>query len=134
MELGFLRRLSPADRSLLEEAETIARALGATEVARVNVDFLTPYADLQADTIVVAKNARPVGPSRKATPEMRQRAAESDIVIVNHHLLCADAAVREHHLERLGLAHERIKHPLVRGREYEAAVTAIEMVNLLELL
>jgi ATP-dependent DNA helicase DinG len=26
---------------------------------------------------------------------MRQRAAESDIVIVNHHLLCADAAVRE---------------------------------------
>jgi ATP-dependent DNA helicase DinG len=27
---------------------------------------------------------------------MRQRAAESDIVIVNHHLLCADAAVRKH--------------------------------------
>jgi ATP-dependent DNA helicase DinG len=27
---------------------------------------------------------------------MRQRAAESDIVIVNHHLLCADAAVRQH--------------------------------------
>ncbi|MCA1584372.1 MAG: ATP-dependent DNA helicase [Acidobacteria bacterium] len=26
---------------------------------------------------------------------MRQRAAESDLVIVNHHLLCADAAVRE---------------------------------------
>jgi ATP-dependent DNA helicase DinG len=26
---------------------------------------------------------------------MRQRAAESDIVIVNHHLLCADAAVRQ---------------------------------------
>jgi ATP-dependent DNA helicase DinG len=26
---------------------------------------------------------------------MRQRAAESDIVVVNHHLLCADAAVRE---------------------------------------
>ena len=26
---------------------------------------------------------------------MRQRAAESDVVIVNHHLLCADAAVRE---------------------------------------
>jgi ATP-dependent DNA helicase DinG len=26
---------------------------------------------------------------------MRQRAAESDIVIVNHHLLCADAAVRK---------------------------------------
>ena len=25
---------------------------------------------------------------------MRQRAAESDLVIVNHHLLCADAAVR----------------------------------------
>ena len=29
---------------------------------------------------------------------MRQRAAESDVVIVNHHLLCADAAVR--HVER----------------------------------
>jgi ATP-dependent DNA helicase DinG len=27
---------------------------------------------------------------------MRQRAAASDIVIVNHHLLCADAAVRHH--------------------------------------
>ena len=27
---------------------------------------------------------------------MRQRAAESDVVIVNHHLLCADAAVRQH--------------------------------------
>jgi ATP-dependent DNA helicase DinG len=27
---------------------------------------------------------------------MRQRAAESDLVIVNHHLLCADAAVRHH--------------------------------------
>jgi ATP-dependent DNA helicase DinG len=26
---------------------------------------------------------------------MRQRAAESDVVVVNHHLLCADAAVRE---------------------------------------
>jgi ATP-dependent DNA helicase DinG len=26
---------------------------------------------------------------------MRQRAAESDVVIVNHHLLCADASVRE---------------------------------------
>ena len=26
---------------------------------------------------------------------MRQRAAEADVVIVNHHLLCADAAVRE---------------------------------------
>ena len=28
-------------------------------------------------------------------PQMRQRAAESDVVIVNHHLLCADAAVRQ---------------------------------------
>ena len=27
--------------------------------------------------------------------QMRQRAAESDVVIVNHHLLCADAAVRQ---------------------------------------
>ena len=27
---------------------------------------------------------------------MRQRAAASDVVIVNHHLLCADAAVRQH--------------------------------------
>ena len=26
---------------------------------------------------------------------MRQRAAESDVVVVNHHLLCADAAIRE---------------------------------------
>ena len=27
--------------------------------------------------------------------QMRQRAAESDVVIVNHHLLCADASVRQ---------------------------------------
>ena len=27
--------------------------------------------------------------------KMRQRAAESDVVIVNHHLLCADASVRQ---------------------------------------
>ena len=27
--------------------------------------------------------------------QMRQRAAESDLVVVNHHLLCADAAVRQ---------------------------------------
>ena len=27
--------------------------------------------------------------------KMRQRAAESDVVIVNHHLLCADAAIRQ---------------------------------------
>jgi ATP-dependent DNA helicase DinG len=27
--------------------------------------------------------------------KMRQRAAESDVVVVNHHLLCADAAVRQ---------------------------------------
>ena len=27
---------------------------------------------------------------------MRQRAAESDVVIVNHHLLCADASLRHH--------------------------------------
>ena len=29
---------------------------------------------------------------------MRQRAAESDVVIVNHHLLCADAAIRQNEL------------------------------------
>ena len=39
-------------------------------------------------------------PSVRATAtasssQMRQRAAESDVVIVNHHLLCADAAVRQ---------------------------------------
>jgi ATP-dependent DNA helicase DinG len=28
--------------------------------------------------------------------KMRQRAAEADVVIVNHHLLCADASVRQH--------------------------------------
>src|SRR5207248_5197846 len=27
--------------------------------------------------------------------KMRQQAAESDLVVVNHHLLCADAAVRQ---------------------------------------
>ncbi len=31
---------------------------------------------------------------------MRQRAAESDVVIVNHHLLCADASVRQRRVRR----------------------------------
>ena len=31
---------------------------------------------------------------------MRQRALEADLVVVNHHLLCADLAVKEHELRR----------------------------------
>ena len=47
------------------------------------------------------RSPRPVSaPSARAIDDcfvtrMRQRAAESDLVIVNHHLLCADAAVRQ---------------------------------------
>ena len=58
---------------------------------------------------------------------MRQRAAESDIVIVNHHLLCADAAVRQSELRRgdsvlqlrgrrRGTPDRRRGHPVFRAR------------------
>ena len=45
-----------------------------------------------ADTCLGAECSRH---SECFVTRMRQRAAESDVVIVNHHLLCADAAVRE---------------------------------------
>jgi ATP-dependent DNA helicase DinG len=42
--------------------------------------------------------------------KMRQRAAESDLVIVNHHLLCADAAVRQ---SNFGEVIPRCSHAIV---------------------
>jgi ATP-dependent DNA helicase DinG len=42
--------------------------------------------------------------------KMRQRAAESDVVIVNHHLLCADAAVRQ---SNFGEVIPRCSHAIV---------------------
>ena len=47
---------------------------------------------------------------------MRQRAAESDLVVVNHHLLCADAAVRQSALRR-----SDPDLPLRRGRRSASA-------------
>ena len=41
---------------------------------------------------------------------MRQRAAASDVVIVNHHLLCADAAVRQNALRR---GHPGLRHAII---------------------
>ena len=41
---------------------------------------------------------------------MRQRAAESDVVIVNHHLLCADAARAAEHVRR---GDSRLHHAIV---------------------
>ena len=61
---------------------------------------------------------------------MRQRAADSDVVIVNHHLLCADAAVRqsaygevipfcERRGHRRGASARGRRHPVLRPRRQQ---------------
>ena len=62
--------------------------------------------------------------------QMRQRAAESDVVIVNHHLLCADAAVRQstygevipechYAVHRRGAPARRRRHAVFRHRRQQ---------------
>ena len=41
---------------------------------------------------------------------MRQRAAEADLVVVNHHLLCADAAVRQLYSHHARALHGYVEH------------------------
>jgi ATP-dependent DNA helicase DinG len=88
--------LGPLDR---RDLAVIARWAAATETGdRAEVEALAEdhplWEDLTATTETCLGSACPHHADCFIT-RMRQRAAESDLVIVNHHLLCADAAVRQ---------------------------------------
>jgi len=87
---------SPADRVYLEMVDDWAAGTGTGDRAEL--------ADLPEDVPfwagISASNENCIGSECPEFDEcfvtrMRQRAAASDVVIVNHHLLCADAAVRQ---------------------------------------
>jgi ATP-dependent DNA helicase DinG len=87
---------SPADRVYLEMVDDWAAATGTGDRAEL--------ADLPEDVPfwagIAASNENCIGSDCPEFDDcfvtrMRQRAAASDVVIVNHHLLCADAAVRQ---------------------------------------
>ena len=87
---------SPADRVYLEMVDEWAAATDTGDRAEL--------ADLPEDVPfwagIAATNENCIGSDCPEFDDcfvtrMRQRAASSDVVIVNHHLLCADAAVRQ---------------------------------------
>ena len=79
--------------------ETISEWLPHTETGdRAEMDDLPEDLHFWSDIAATSENC--IGADCPQFNEcfvtkMRQRAAESDVVIVNHHLLCADAAVRQ---------------------------------------
>ncbi len=79
--------------------ETIAEWAGDTETGdRSEIEDLPDDLPFWGDISATSDNC--IGSDCPQHQEcfitrMRQRAAESDLVIVNHHLLCADAAVRQ---------------------------------------
>ena len=86
----------PADLAYLDQLEEWA---AQTETGdRAEVEDLPDNFAVWGDIAATSENC--IGtecPQYQAcyVTTMRQRAAESDVVIVNHHLLCADAAVRQ---------------------------------------
>ncbi len=72
---------------------------GSTEIGdRAEIEDLPEELPLWTDIAASAENCLGSECPRYGDcfiTRMRQRAAESDLVIVNHHLLCADAAVRQ---------------------------------------
>ena len=87
---------TPADRVYLEMVDDWA--------SRTDTGDRAELADLPEDvafwTTISASNENCVGSDCPEFDDcfvtrMRQRAAAADVVIVNHHLLCADAAVRQ---------------------------------------
>ena len=94
-------RQSPAIRSREETIaiECIAEWSRETETGdRAEMDDLPEDLPFWPDIAATAENC--IGADCPQFNEcfvtrMRQRAAESDVVIVNHHLLCADASVRQ---------------------------------------
>ena len=84
------------DRGVLDR---LAEWAEQTETGdRAEIEDLPDNLDVWNDVAATSENC--IGTECPAFQEcfvtkMRQRAAESDVVIVNHHLLCADAAVRQ---------------------------------------
>jgi ATP-dependent DNA helicase DinG len=94
-------RDGPAIRSYDEVAHLriLVRWVQDTETGdRAEVEDLPEDLPFWADIAATTENCIGAECPRYAdcfVVRMRQRAAESDVVIVNHHLLCADAAVRQ---------------------------------------
>ena len=88
--------LPPADRVWLER---LAEWAGDTQTGdRAEIDDLPDDLPLWSDVSTTSEQCLgrdcPVFSSCFVT-RMREAAAEADIIVVNHHLLCADAAVRQ---------------------------------------
>src|SRR5262249_28228975 len=77
----------------------IARGAGRTEPGhRAEIEALPEALPFWPEIAATAENCLGADCPRFNdcfVTKMRQRAAESDVVIVNHHLLCADASVRQ---------------------------------------
>lgn len=87
----------PADRVALALVEAWLPHTGTGD--RAEVEDLPEDAGVWADIAATTENCLGSECPRYDdcfVARMRQRAAESDVVIVNHHLLCADASVRRH--------------------------------------
>ena len=88
--------LPPAERSVLDQ---LAEWADQTETGdRAEIEDLPDNLAVWNDVAATSENC--IGTECPSYQEcfvttMRQRAAESDVIIVNHHLLCADAAVRQ---------------------------------------
>ena len=92
-----LRERAPAEHAF--QVRAIEEWAQATETGdRAELEDLPEDLPLWNDIAATAENCLGADCPQYAdcfVTRMRQRAAESDLVIVNHHLLCADAAVRQ---------------------------------------
>jgi ATP-dependent DNA helicase DinG len=97
VQTAFPSFVSSADDA--HHLRLIERWLTDTETGdRAEIEDLPEHLPFWKDIAASAENCLGTGCPRYADcfiTRMRQRAAESDVVIVNHHLLCADAAVRQ---------------------------------------
>lgn len=87
---------TPVDRAYLEIVDQWSEQTDTGD--RAEIEDLPDDASLWSEISATSENC--VGTECPSYDDcfitrMRQRAIESDIVIVNHHLLCADAAVRQ---------------------------------------
>ena len=89
------RLIDSADRVLLPVLTTWARTTSTGDRAELRdlPEDLPLWKDIAADADTCLGTECPRYDECFVT-QMRQRAAASDVVIVNHHLLCADAAIR----------------------------------------
>src|SRR5688572_1624154 len=90
------RLIDTSDRVLLPIVQEWATRTGTGDRAELRdlPEDLPMWKAIAADTDTCLGTECPRHSDCFVT-QMRQRAAESDVVIVNHHLLCADASVRQ---------------------------------------